>query len=178
MNQFQIDMTGEPAMSVIESLFRGTGNEELRSIRLKIIRPVFDSIEVNEAAEAYLTGEPLNCAQTVFESFKFLQQETKEHFLALHLDSKHLLVCIDLVSTGSLSASVVHPREVFKSVLLSSAAALILIHNHPSGDSKPSREDREITTRLKEAGELLGIRLLDHVIIGADFTSLAEQGEL
>lgn len=165
-------------MSVIESLFRGTGSDELRSVRLKIIRPIFESIEVNEAAEAYLTGEPLNCSRTVFESFKFLQQEAKEHFLALHLDSKHRLLCIDLVSTGSLSASIVHPREVYKSVLLSSAAALILIHNHPSGDTIPSREDRELTTRLKKAGELLGIRLLDHIIIGTSFTSMADQGEL
>lgn len=165
-------------MSVIESLFQKAGTEELQSVRLKIIRPVFESVEVNEAAEAYLSGEPLNCAQTVYEAFRFLQQETKEHFLALHLDCKHRLICIDHVSTGSLSASVVHPRELYKSVLLSSAAALILIHNHPSGDTTPSREDREITARLKEAGELLGIRLLDHVIIGTDFTSLAEQGAL
>lgn len=165
-------------MSVIENLFRGTGHDDQRSIRLKIIRPVFESIAVNEAAEAYLTGEPLNCDQTVFDSFQFLQQEAKEHFLALHLDSKNQLICIDHVSSGSLSASIVHPREVYKSVLLSSAASLILIHNHPSGNSTPSREDREMTTHLKEAGELLGIRLLDHIIIGSSFTSLAELGEL
>ncbi len=165
-------------MSVIESLFQRTGSDELRSVRLKIIRPVFESIEVNEAAETYLTGEPLNCAQTVFESFKFLQRETKEHFLALHLDTKHQLLCIDHISTGSLSATVVHPREVFKSVLLSSAAALIIVHNHPSGDPTPSQEDREITIRLKRAGELLGIKLLDHVIIGTDFSSMAELGEI
>jgi DNA repair protein RadC len=165
-------------MSIIETLFRGTGHEDPHSVRLKIIRPVFESIAVNEAAEAYLTGEPLNCAQSIFDSFKFLQQEAKEHFLALHLDSKNQLLCIDLISSGSLSASIVHPREVYKSVLLSSAASLILIHNHPSGNSTPSREDRQITTRLKEAGELLGIRLLDHIIIGTNFTSLAELGEL
>lgn len=117
-------------MSIVESLF-GEGAKEgeeglPRAVRLRIIRPVFEPVTVNETAGAYLTGEPLTCSQAVFETFGFLQQETKEHFLALHLDGKNRLVCIDHVSSGSLSASVVHPREVFKSVLLSSAAGLIL----------------------------------------------------
>lgn len=166
-------------MSIIESLFREAGSEDLpRSVRLRIIRPVFEPVTVNETAGVYLTERPLTCSQVVFETFRFLQQEAKEHFLALHLDGKNRLVCIDHVSTGSLSACIVHPREVFKSVLLSSAAALILVHNHPSGDVTPSREDEEITKRLKEAGELLGVRLLDHVIIGDSYLSMADRGLL
>ncbi len=89
------------------------------------------------------------------------------------------MLCLDPVSTGSLNASIVHPREVFKSVLLSSAAVLLLIHNHPSGDPTPSREDIGLTARLREVSELLGIRLLDHVIIGTDrHYSFADHGLL
>ncbi|MDT8444359.1 MAG: JAB domain-containing protein [Desulfuromonadales bacterium] len=80
---------------------------------------------------------------------------------------------------GSLNASIVHPREVYKAALLSSAAAVIFIHNHPSGDTAPSREDIEITKRLKDAGELLGIRVLDHLIVGeAGYYSFANDGIL
>ena len=105
-------------------------------------------------------------------------QETKEHFLCVHLDGKNRLSCVDRVAVGSLNSAIVHPREVFKTALLSSAAALILIHNHPSGDPTPSREDLELTGRLKEAGELLGIKVLDHVIIGDTYVSLCERGLL
>jgi DNA repair protein RadC len=115
----------------------------------------------------------------VVRLFDFLSRETKEHFWAVHLDSKNRMLCLDQVSTGSLNASIVHPREVFKSCLLSSAAALLLVHNHPSGDPTPSNEDREITMRLKEVSDLLGIRLLDHVVIGdGRHYSFAHQGIL
>jgi DNA repair protein RadC len=113
----------------------------------------------------------------VFELFNFLKYETKEHFLALHLDSKNRILCLDKVSSGSLNASIVHPREVFKTALLSSAAAILFIHNHPSGNPEPSREDLELTTRLQDGAKLLGIRVLDHIIIGEDrYVSLADQG--
>ena len=147
------------------------------AVRLKIIRPVYEIIQVIEPAAQYFTKR-LSSSTDVADAFSFLRQESKEHFLALHLDSKNKLICIDHVSSGSLSACVVHPREVFKSALLSSAAALILIHNHPSGDSTPSREDHEITKRLKDASELLGIRLLDHVVIGERVYSFADHGTL
>lgn len=114
----------------------------------------------------------------VFEMFRNLGMETKEHFIALHLDGKNRIVCFDRVSLGSLNQSIVHPREVFKTACLSSAAAILLLHNHPSGDPTPSREDREITRRLKEAGDLLGITVLDHIIIGESYMSFVEQGLL
>ena len=113
----------------------------------------------------------------MFELFRFLSNETKEHFLALHMDSKNRILCLDHVSSGSLNASIVHPREVFKGCLLSSAAAVLFLHNHPSGNPDPSKEDLELTTRLKQAGDLLGLRVLDHIIIGEDrYVSLADQG--
>lgn len=89
------------------------------------------------------------------------------------------IICLDRVSVGSLNQCVVHVREVFKSAVLSSAAAVLLIHNHPSGDPEPSREDREITRRLKDAGDLLGIPVLDHIIIGEEgYLSFVERGLL
>jgi DNA repair protein RadC len=77
-----------------------------------------------------------------------------------------------------LNQSIVHPRELFKTALLSSAAAIILVHNHPTGDPTPSREDIEITRRLKEAGEILGVKLLDHIVIGSSYISFVERGLL
>jgi DNA repair protein RadC len=93
------------------------------------------------------------------------------------LDGKNRIACVDCVSVGSLNQSIVHPREVFKTALISNAAALVLIHNHPSGDPSPSSEDIAITRRLKEAGDLLGIKVVDHVIVGTDgMVSLLERG--
>jgi DNA repair protein RadC len=107
-----------------------------------------------------------------------LMKETKEQFLTLHLDGKNRIICMDLVSIGSLNQSIVHPREVFKTALLSNAAALILIHQHPTGDPTPSSEDLSITRRLKEAGEIMGIKVLDHIIIGETYLSFVERGLL
>jgi DNA repair protein RadC len=86
---------------------------------------------------------------------------------------------MDLVSIGSLNQSIVHPREVFKTACLSNAAALILIHQHPTGDPTPSSEDIAITRRLKESGKILGIKVLDHIIVGDDeYMSFVERGLL
>ncbi len=85
---------------------------------------------------------------------------------------------MDRVSTGTMTSSIIHPREVFKTALLSSATSLLLLHNHPSGDPTPSCEDILITEKLKGAGEIMGIALLDHVIIGDGYVSLKEKGYL
>jgi DNA repair protein RadC len=156
------------------------GRQKAKPLRLKVIRPIYESLKVGEVAAHYLDkSAPLSSSAHVAELFAFLQHETKEHFLALHLDSKNRLLCLELVSVGSLNAAVVHPREVYKSALLSSAAAVIFLHNHPSGDTAPSAEDRELTSRLSQAGELLGIRVLDHVIIGCERCfSFADSGAL
>lgn len=90
----------------------------------------------------------------------------REEFIVVLLDGRNRLMGFNVVSIGSLTASIVHPREVFKPALLGNAAALVLVHNHPSGDPEPSAEDKALTERLKQAGELLGIRVLDHVVIG------------
>ena len=106
-------------------------------------------------------------------------EETKEVFICLHLDGKNRIKCIDLVSIGSLNQSIVHPREVFKTACLSNAAAIILIHQHPTGDPSPSSEDIAITRRLKECGDLMGIKILDQIIVGdGEYLSFVERGLL
>jgi len=102
-----------------------------------------------------------------------LKGKKKEHFLVLLLDTRNRLIRTSTVSMGSLDSSVVHPREVFKEAISASAASVIFVHNHPSGDPEPSEDDVELTRRLVEAGKLLGILVLDHVIVGdGTFVSL------
>ena len=96
----------------------------------------------------------------------FLDGRDREHFLVVSLDTKNQPVSVNVCHIGSLNASLVHPREVLKVAILSNAAAVMVGHNHPSENTEPSREDIEVTKRLKEACELMGIHLLDHIIIG------------
>jgi DNA repair protein RadC len=106
-----------------------------------------------------------------------LRNLKKETFKALYLDTKNQLIKMETISIGSLDASVVHPREVFKKAIQESAAAIILAHNHPSGDPEPSPEDIELTKRLLESGNLIGIEVLDHIIVGdGEYVSLKEKG--
>lgn len=103
----------------------------------------------------------------------------KEHFLVLSLNARRQLLRVETVSVGTLSASLVHPREVFAPAISNGAAAVVVVHNHPSGDPSPSAEDREATRRLQRAGELLGIPLADHVIVAeSSFFSFRESGIL
>ena len=114
-------------MSIINNIFGGLKDGEIPcALRLKVIRPVFESVSVNETARGYLTNERMSSSAVVFSMFQFLQTETKEHFFALHLDSKNRLLCAEHISSGSLNACIVHLREIFKRALLSSAAALVL----------------------------------------------------
>ena len=94
-----------------------------------------------------------------------LKGKKKEHFLVLCLDSRNRLIHYKPVSMGSLDTSIVHPREVFKEAISSNAASVIFVHNHPSDDPEPSREDIELTKRLVEAGEIMGVSVLDHIIV-------------
>jgi DNA repair protein RadC len=96
-----------------------------------------------------------------------LRAAKREHFLVLLLNARHEVMLQDTVSIGSLNASIVHPREVFKPAVIESAASVVLVHNHPSGDPEPSEEDLAITKRLVKAGEILGIGILDHVIVAS-----------
>ncbi|WP_425448734.1 RadC family protein [Dethiothermospora halolimnae] len=116
---------------------------------------------------------PKDIAELLKEEMRYLK---KEEFRIVLLDTKNKVIDIKTISVGSLNASIVHPREVFKEAILRSSASIILVHNHPSGNPSPSHEDINITKRLVEAGDLIGIKVLDHVIIGDGYTSLKEEG--
>lgn len=108
-----------------------------------------------------------------------LRDRERERFMALCLNTRNELVRECVISVGSLNASIVHPREVFKPALACSAAGLVIAHNHPSGDPAPSREDREVTRAIGEAGRILDVPLHDHVIIGSDsYFSFKDSGLL
>src|SRR5262245_22953081 len=118
-------------------------------------------------------------ASTLLQTY--LADVDREHFVVLLLNQKNRVIGLHTVSIGSLTASVVHPRETFKTAILANAAAILCGHNHPSGDPEPSREDRALTQRLVEAGKLLGIPIVDHIVLGDGTTayfSFADQGLL
>jgi len=112
-------------------------------------------------------GEYIHSSSEVFARFEHrLAHLKQEQFHLLCMDTKHRITHETMISQGSLGSSVVHPREAYKDAIRNSADSVIFLHNHPSGDPTPSRQDEEVTTRLKEAGKILGIPMLDHVIIG------------
>lgn len=130
------------------------------------------------AETEWKVGEPLRGSGDIYEHFRErLAAKMTEHFYVILLDNKHRKIRDVLVSLGSLTASVVHPRDVFVPVIKQSAAALVFVHNHPSGDPVPSKEDLEITRRLREVGDVIGVRVLDHVIIGRGrYVSMVDDG--
>lgn len=124
--------------------------------------------------DRYTIRSPQDGANYVMDEMRFLSQE---HFVCLYLNTKNQVLHKQTVFIGSLNASIVHPREVFKEAFKRSAASVICVHNHPSGDPTPSREDIDVTKRLTECGKMLGIELLDHLIIGDQkYVSLKEKG--
>lgn len=135
---------------------------------------------VKEKCLAY-GSKQINCPKdAAIIAGDFLAGADREHFVVICLDTKQKVNALNTVSVGTLNSSLVHPREVFKAAILANSNALILIHNHPSGDPTPSREDLEITKRLVEAGNILGIEVLDHMVIGDNgkYVSLKERGDM
>ncbi|MEI2355598.1 RadC family protein [Mesobacillus zeae] len=124
--------------------------------------------------ERYVVRSPEDGAKYLMNDMRFLPQE---HFVCLYLNTKNQVIHRQTIFIGSLNASIVHPREVFKEAVRRSAASVICAHNHPSGDPSPSREDIEVTKRLAECGKIVGIEILDHLIIGENkYVSLKEKG--
>lgn len=114
--------------------------------------------------------------ENVYDLTRDIRALNREHFVGFYLNSRHQVLRREIISIGSLNASIVHPREVFLPAVALSAASVILAHNHPSGDPTPSEEDLAITRRLVEAGRLLGIELLDHVVVARDaYSSFKER---
>lgn len=126
--------------------------------------------EMSRRAELSPTlGKPIGSAEDAMKvARRHLAGKKKEHFILLLLDSRHRVLGIKEISVGSLDASLVHPRETFREAIVGNAAAVILAHNHPSGDPTPSQEDLQLTRRFCEVGQLIGIPVLDHLIVGQD----------
>lgn len=133
-------------------------------------------IATREAKEVRTIRGPKDAADY---AMPLLRDEVQEHFAVMLLDMKNHIMHMPIVTTGTLSASVAHPREVFRQAIEHSAASVILVHNHPSGDTHPSREDIQVTKRMIEVGKIMDIPVLDHIIIGDNnFCSLKEDGFL
>ncbi|MCL6580053.1 MAG: DNA repair protein RadC [Firmicutes bacterium] len=161
------------ATASLEELGRVPGVGPAKAVALKAAlelgRRVANATTVRRAVRS-----PEDVSNLVMEDMRYLD---REQFRIVLLDSKNHVLGVRTVSVGSLSASIVHPREIFKEAIARSSAAIILVHNHPSGDPTPSREDVEVTRRLVEAGKLLGIEVLDHVVVGDNrYVSLKEKG--
>jgi len=130
----------------------------------------------NKKDERIKISSPGDAAMCMMEEMRYLK---KEYFKIMLLDTKNNVIKVSEISVGSLNSSIVHPREVFKEATINSASSIILVHNHPSGESEPSHEDITLTNRLDECGKILGIKVLDHVIIGDGvFYSFKEEGPL
>lgn len=154
---------------------------ECRAVGPKRIARIEASVELGRralAARASRKSEAVSTPEQVVEIVRpLLVGRDREHFLALALSTKNTLLRIIEVSIGSLNASIVHPRELFKECVMASAASVVVAHGHPSGDPTPSGADIQLTRRLVKAGDVLGIEVLDHVVIGGDeFASLRDLG--
>jgi len=126
--------------------------------------------------EKRILGQSFKSAKQVYDHFKIrLGTARQEEFHVLILDTKHRVIHEKMITLGTLNQSLIHPREIFAPAIELRAASVILIHSHPSGDTKPSQQDIEITKRLSEVGEIMGIKVMDHVIIGDDYFSFMDQ---
>jgi DNA repair protein RadC len=168
----------------VQNLAQGTLEEIRRAggISVRQASSLFHALELGRIAcsSPLRAGERFSNSRELYDRYRArFYSANREHFLSLHLNSKNQLIREVLVSIGSLSASVVHPREVFTPAVRDSSAAVLFLHNHPSGDPAPSREDRDCTQRLIHAGRILGIRVLDHIVLGHDdYYSFADAGLL
>jgi DNA repair protein RadC len=164
------------ANATIEQLSAVKGVGEVKAIQIAAAIELGKRLAVLSEDEKPVIRSPQDVSNLLMPE---LRDAKKEHLKSLILSTKNQVLKIHTVSIGILDSSLVHPREVFKDAIAASAAAIIVAHNHPSGDPTPSAEDRRITQRLAEAGQILGIELLDHVILGDNrFVSLKERGIL
>lgn len=160
----------------IEELLQIKGIGLHKAHLIKVVHQLAQRLNKAECQSLPKIKNPEDVVNLIKNEMKYLQ---KEAFVVLLLNTKHAVTHKEIVSVGSLNASIVHPREVFKTAIKKSASAMILVHNHPSGDPSPSREDIYITKRMKEVGVIVGISVLDHVIVAGDsYHSLREEGSI
>lgn len=152
------------AEASVEQLAQVRGVGAAKAVQLKAAVELARRVALPSNGPATIIDSPEAAAALVRPQ---LIDKKKEHFVALLLDNRHSLIRLAEISVGSLSASLVHPRELFKEAIAASAAAIILVHNHPSGDPQPSDHDVALTKQLLQAGKLLGIEVVDHLIVAA-----------
>lgn len=158
----------------VEELSEIKGVGPAKAAQIKAALELGKRVATNAPEQRVVIKTPEDAAGLVMEEMRHLD---REHFRALLLNAKNQVIGQEVISIGTLNSSTVHPRELFKNAIKRSAAAIILIHNHPSGDPSPSREDIEVTRRLIEVGHLIGIEVLDHLIIGDNkFNSFRARG--
>lgn len=158
----------------IEELTKIRGIGPAKAVQLKAAIELGKRIAKHSPQDKVTIRSPKDVADYLMEDMRYLKQE---QFVALLLDTKNQILAKEVITIGTLNSSIVHPREVFKPAIKKSVSAIIVAHNHPSGDPTPSREDIDVTKRLAQAGEVLGIDLLDHLVIGdGRYTSLKDKG--
>lgn len=152
------------------------GIGKAKAAQLMAIAELSKRFKSFKSGEEYKITGPKSVAEYVMEDMKCLK---KEYLRLIMLNTKNIVISVKDISMGSLNSSIVHPREVFLEAIKNSSASVILCHNHPSGDPTPSKEDINITNRLKECGKIIGIEVLDHIIIGnGKYISLKERAFL
>ena len=162
--------------ATIEELLSIRGIGQAKGVTLLAALEVGKRIHQYKPEERYVIRSPEDGADYVMEEMRSLNQE---HLVALFLNTKNQVIHQQTIFIGSLNTSIVHPREIFREAVKRSAASVVCAHNHPSGDPSPSQEDIHVTRRLVEAGKIMGIELLDHLVIGNNrFISLKEKGYL
>jgi len=161
LSSFPLEKISELSIKELCSI-NGVG--ETKALQIKSI------FEINKRINLVKNNiKKINSAKDVFDLMSsILFDKKQEHFYVLHLNSKNEVISFKLIAIGTLNSVVIHPREIFKEAIRESAQSIILVHNHPSGDCSPSLEDKEITSKLEKASELIGIDLLDHIIIGRE----------
>lgn len=158
----------------LDELTKMKGIGPAKAVQIKAGIELGQRLAKARTPEARIIRSPRDAADQVMEELRYLQ---KEHFVCLFLNTKNHIIAQETLSVGSLNASIVHPREVFRAAIKCSSASIVCVHNHPSGDPSPSPEDIRMTERLCRAGEIVGIDVLDHIVIGdGSFVSLKEQG--
>lgn len=132
-------------------------------------------VSMNYPTLSYAIKSPEDAA-TIGKEFMRIHEEPEEYMYMICMNVKNKIIGVFEISHGTVNASLVNPREVFQKALLANAVSIIVMHNHPSGDPSPSREDIEVTKRLVEAGKIVGVEVLDHIIVGDRYSSLKEKG--
>lgn len=173
LNKYEKGLSGLYNLS-IEQLNTVEGIGKIKAIQIMAMLELAQRLSKQQAIKGFNISSPASVAKIYMQQMRYLKQE---HFKVVYFDIKNKLLGDKDITIGTINTTIVHPREVFSQAVKISAASIIVLHNHPSGDPEPSKEDIQVTRRLLESGKILGIDLLDHIIIGDGvYLSLKEKG--